>query len=124
MVVVGGGGGNLLDGTRLGEALEELRATLVSEILETLAKVTPAFLETTVLDLLHKMGYGTSRSDLKRVGGSGDAGIDGVISLDKLGLDKVYVQAKRRFRASMALFRPAGFSGSFHHDVRVHNSGS
>lgn len=41
------------------------------------------------------MGYGASRSDLVRVGGSGDGGIDGVISLDKLGLEKVYVQAKR-----------------------------
>jgi restriction system protein len=41
------------------------------------------------------MGYGTSRSDVQRVGGSGDGGIDGVISLDRLGLEKVYVQAKR-----------------------------
>jgi restriction system protein len=41
------------------------------------------------------MGYGTSRTDLQRVGGSGDGGIDGVISLDRLGLEKVYVQAKR-----------------------------
>lgn len=41
------------------------------------------------------MGYGATRADLQRVGGSGDAGIDGVISLDKLGLEKVYVQAKR-----------------------------
>ncbi len=41
------------------------------------------------------MGYGASRADLQRVGGSGDAGIDGIISLDKLGLEKVYVQAKR-----------------------------
>ena len=80
---------------QLGEALIELRATLASELLETLVKVLPTFFETIVLDLLHKMGYGTSRSDLKRVGGSGDGGIDGVISLDKLGLDKVYVQAKR-----------------------------
>jgi len=48
-----------------------------------------------VLDLLHKMGYGTSRADLQRVGGSGDGGIDGIISLDRLGLEKVYVQAKR-----------------------------
>lgn len=44
---------------------------------------------------LHAMGYGTSRSDLQRVGGAGDGGIDGVISLDRLGLEKVYVQAKR-----------------------------
>lgn len=41
------------------------------------------------------MGYGTSRTDLQRVGGSGDGGIDGIISLDRLGLEKVYVQAKR-----------------------------
>ena len=41
------------------------------------------------------MGYGTSRTDLQRVGGAGDGGIDGVISLDRLGLEKVYVQAKR-----------------------------
>jgi restriction system protein len=44
---------------------------------------------------MHAMGYGTSRSDLQRVGGAGDGGIDGVISLDRLGLEKVYVQAKR-----------------------------
>lgn len=48
-----------------------------------------------VLDVLHRPGYGASRNDLQRVGGSGDAGIDGIISLDKLGLEKVYVQAKR-----------------------------
>jgi restriction system protein len=44
-----------------------------------------------VLDLLHAMGSGTSRSDLQRVGGSSD----GIISLDRLGLEKVYIQAKR-----------------------------
>ena len=48
-----------------------------------------------VLDLLHKLGYGTNRDDGARVGRSGDGGIDGIISLDKLGLEKVYVQAKR-----------------------------
>jgi restriction system protein len=47
------------------------------------------------LDLLHKMGYGTSRADLLRVGRSGHGGIDGIIALDHLGLGKVYVQAKR-----------------------------
>ena len=41
------------------------------------------------------MGYGESRKDLQRVGGSGDGGIDGIISLDKLGLEKVYIRAKR-----------------------------
>lgn len=80
---------------RLGEALAELRRSVAGELLETLAGVSPSFFESIVLDLLHRMGYGASRSDLKRVGGAGDAGIDGIISLDKLGLEKVYVQAKR-----------------------------
>lgn len=80
---------------RLGDALAELRRAAADELLETLAKVSPSYFEVIVLDLLHRMGYGASRADLQRVGGSGDGGIDGVISLDKLGLEKVYVQAKR-----------------------------
>jgi restriction system protein len=80
---------------RLGQALLELRAAAETELLELLAAVSPSFFETIVLDLLHRMGYGANRADLQRVGGSGDAGIDGVISLDRLGLEKVYVQAKR-----------------------------
>ena len=80
---------------RLGEALAELRRAVAAELLETLATVSPSFFETIVLDLLHRMGYGANRADLQRVGGTGDAGIDGVISLDRLGLEKVYVQAKR-----------------------------
>ena len=80
---------------RLGQAIGELRSSVAAELLDTLAAVSPSFFETIVLDLLHRMGYGASRADLQRVGGSGDGGIDGVISLDKLGLEKVYVQAKR-----------------------------
>lgn len=80
---------------RLSQALLELRQSAEAELLEVLASVSPAFFETIVLDLLHRMGYGTNRADLQRVGGSGDGGIDGIISLDRLGLEKVYVQAKR-----------------------------
>jgi restriction system protein len=80
---------------RLEQALSELRENVVAEILELLSNVAPDYFETIVLDVLHKMGYGTSRADLLRVGRSGDGGIDGVISLDRLGLEKVYVQAKR-----------------------------
>ncbi len=80
---------------RLEQALSELRQAVAAELLEQLAQVAPQHFETIVLDLLHRMGYGASREDLQRVGGVGDAGIDGVISLDKLGLEKVYVQAKR-----------------------------
>ena len=80
---------------RLGLALSELRQSASAELLELLGAVSPSFFETIVLDLLHRMGYGANRSDLQRVGGSGDEGIDGIISLDRLGLEKVYVQAKR-----------------------------
>ncbi|MEI7665008.1 MAG: restriction endonuclease [Synechococcaceae cyanobacterium ELA263] len=80
---------------RLGQALKELRQWAQSDLIEALGKVSPTFFESIVLDLLHRMGYGATREDLQRVGGSGDAGIDGIISLDRLGLEKVYVQAKR-----------------------------
>jgi len=80
---------------RLDEALRELRASVGAELLDSIFASSPTFFEALVLDLLHAMGYGTSRSDLRRVGGAGDGGIDGVISLDRLGLEKVYVQAKR-----------------------------
>ena len=80
---------------RLEQALAELRQGVVAELLDLLSQVSPEYFETLVLDVLHKMGYGTSRADLLRVGRSGDGGIDGVISLDRLGLEKVYVQAKR-----------------------------
>ncbi len=76
-------------------AVSELRKSAASELLEILTAVSPAFFERVVLDLLHEMGYGANRADLQQVGGPGDAGIDGVISLDRLGLEKVYVQAKR-----------------------------
>jgi restriction system protein len=80
---------------RLGQAVIELRSSVAAELLDALSRVSPSFFEAIVLDLLHKMGYGASREDLQRVGGSADGGIDGIISLDKLGLEKVYVQAKR-----------------------------
>lgn len=80
---------------RLTQALAELREATASDLHESLLQVSPARFEVIVLDVLHQLGYGTSRTDLQRVGGTGDGGIDGVISLDKLGLEKVYVQAKR-----------------------------
>ncbi len=80
---------------RIEAALAELRESVRRDLLENIGRAPPEFFEQLVLDLLHAMGYGTSRSDLQRVGGSGDGGIDGIISLDRLGLEKVYVQAKR-----------------------------
>ena len=73
-----------------------LRDALVRELLETISNGTPAAFEQIVIDLLVAMGYGGSVEDAgKVVGKSGDGGIDGVIKQDKLGLDVVYVQAKR-----------------------------
>jgi restriction system protein len=80
---------------RLDAALAEIRQAVAAEILESLSQVSPQHFERIVLDLLHQMGYGARREDIQQVGGAGDAGIDGVISLDRLGLEKVYVQAKR-----------------------------
>lgn len=80
---------------QLEQAVADLRQTAINNLLEILATVSPGFFETIVLDLLHRMGYGANRTDLQKVGGSGDAGIDGIISLDRLGMEKVYVQAKR-----------------------------
>jgi restriction system protein len=80
---------------RLDQAVSELRHSVVAEVQDQLLRVSPDFFETIVLDVLHQLGYGTSRTDLKRVGRAGDGGIDGVISLDRLGLEKIYVQAKR-----------------------------
>lgn len=96
---------------RLQTALEEIRASVAAELLELLSQVTPKYFETVVLDVLHKLGYGTRRSDLLRVGGSGDAGIDGIISLDRLGLEKVYVQAKR-WQATIGRPEIQGFYGA------------
>lgn len=80
---------------RLEQALSELRRGVAADVLEQLSRLSPTQFESVVLDVLHKLGYGTSRAALTRVGGSGDGGIDGVISLDRLGLEKVYVQTKR-----------------------------
>ncbi len=81
---------------RLESVYEEIRESLRSEILERLRQVTPSAFERIVVDLLLAMGYGGSVADAgETVGRAGDEGVDGVIKEDKLGLDVVYVQAKR-----------------------------
>ncbi len=81
---------------RIDVAYQELREALIAELRDRIATVSPTAFEDLVLDVLHAMGYGdgTEHSRL-RTGVSGDAGIDGVIREDRLGLDVVYVQAKR-----------------------------
>jgi restriction system protein len=82
------------------ELLEEnhlkLRNELAVELLDTVKLAPPAFFENLVVELLVKMGYGGSRKEAGQVvGRSGDQGIDGIINEDRLGLDVIYLQAKR-----------------------------
>lgn len=77
-------------------AFEGLRAELGAELLQTLKSADPAHFENIVVELLVKMGYGGSLKDAgKAIGRSGDEGIDGIIKEDHLGLDSIYIQAKR-----------------------------
>lgn len=82
------------------EALEgaylRLRAAVEAELADTVKNVSPTFFEELVIDLLVRMGYGGNRTEAARaIGRTGDGGIDGVIDEDRLGLDSIYVQAKR-----------------------------
>jgi len=80
----------------LEHSYQALRNALATDLLETIKNGTPAAFEKIVVDLLVAMGYGGSVEDAgKVVGKSGDGGIDGIIKQDKLGLDFLYVQAKR-----------------------------
>lgn len=81
---------------RIEAAYRELREALIAEVRDRIAAMPPSAFEDLVLDVLDAMGYGDSTEHSRlRTGRSGDAGIDGVIREDRLGLDVVYVQAKR-----------------------------
>jgi restriction system protein len=80
----------------LESAHQKLQRDLSGEILENISKCSPYFFEQLVVDLVVSMGYGGSRKEAgQAVGGSGDEGIDGIIKEDRLGLDIIYLQAKR-----------------------------
>lgn len=80
---------------RFDAVVEELRQNLASEIIKKIQSLKPSALEHIVLQLLYKMDYGVDKEALEHLGGAGDEGVDGVINLDRLGLQKIYVQAKR-----------------------------
>lgn len=80
----------------LEKSYQSIRESLASELLSKIIELSPVFFERLVVDLLVKMGYGGSMKDAgKAIGKSGDEGIDGTIKEDKLGLDIIYIQAKR-----------------------------
>lgn len=99
---------------RIDAALKEIDVALRDNLLSRIRSASPAFFERLVIELLTKMGYGGSRTEAaKHLGGPGDGGVDGVIKLDPLGLDVVYIQAKR-YAADNGVGRPAvqSFAGA------------
>ncbi len=97
---------------QLANAYKVIRETLASDILEAVRKSSPAFFEQLVVDVLVAMGYGGSRKDAgQAVGRTGDDGVDGIIKEDRLGLEAVYIQAKR-WTAAVGRPEVQAFAGS------------
>jgi restriction system protein len=87
---------NLTPEESLDNSYQQIRKSLAQELLIKIKNLSPTFFERLVIELLVKMGYGGSLKDAgKTIGKSGDEGIDGIIKEDRLGLDIIYVQAKR-----------------------------
>jgi len=98
---------------QLEQAYQQMRGDLATQLLEQVMELSPRQFERLVVELLVKMGYGGTLKDAGRaVGESGDGGIDGIIKEDRLGLDTIYLQAKRY--TDQAVGRPAiqGFVGA------------
>lgn len=91
---------------------QQIRKELAEELLQQIKKNSPAFFEELVIDLLVAMGYGGSREDAQAVGRSRDGGIDGIINEDRLGLDAIYVQAKRWDEGNVGEPDVARFAGA------------
>jgi restriction system protein len=90
----------------LDKAYRDIRKSLASELLSRVVDLSPTFFERLVVELLVKMGYGGSIKDAgKAIGRSGDEGIDGTIKEDRLGLDIIYIQAKK-WRPGNVVGRP------------------
>lgn len=95
---------------------QEIDKTLRTELLSRILIAAPSFFEKVIVSLLLAMGYGGSRDDAGRaIGKSGDGGLDGVIDEDTLGLDRVYIQAKR-YKPDHPVSEPEvrAFAGSLH----------
>lgn len=82
-------------GEKINLGYKEIKHALIDELREKLLELNPTQFEALVLNLIRALGYGGSTEKLEHTGGSGDFGIDGIVHLDRLGLDKIYLQAKR-----------------------------
>lgn len=100
---------------RIEVAALELESILRDDLLSRLKSNESRFFERVVLDVLRALGYGAGSGGMAEVtGGSGDGGIDGIIDEDRLGLDRIYVQAKRFADASVGAPVIHGFIGALH----------
>jgi len=110
-----GQGGDGVPRETIVAAIEENNAAVGSDILSRVRERDPDFLERLVLRVLTAMGYGGAAGSAEHLGRSGDEGLDGVIRQDPLGLDRIYVQAKR-YAAERTVGRPdiQGFVGALH----------
>ena len=98
---------------RLADAHADHQAELTATLLDRIRKCDPTFFEQLVLKVLVAMGYGGSEQEAsEHLGRSGDGGVDGVINEDRLGLDQVYVQAKRRAESGVGRPEVQGFVGA------------
>lgn len=86
-------------------AINTLESSVASMLIERIQGLNYEFLELVVLRLLEKMGYGADSDSVMHLGQSGDEGVDGVINQDKLGLQRIYVQAKR-YKSDSTIGRP------------------
>ncbi|MEI7606340.1 MAG: restriction endonuclease [Rhodospirillaceae bacterium] len=90
-----------------------LTAALRADLLDRIKAASPAFFEQLIVDLLVALGYGGGREEMGRaLGKSGDGGVDGIIKEDALGLDVVYIQAKRYTTGAVGRPEVQGFAGS------------
>lgn len=98
---------------RVAAAAHEANTAVAAELLLRINEQPPAFLEKVVLDLLVAMGYAGAMGKQQHLGKSGDEGIDGAIYQDRLGLERIYVQAKR-YASGRVVGRPdiQGFIGA------------
>lgn len=102
-------------------AYRRSREALADELLDRVKNCTPAYFERLVVQLLIKMGYGGSREEAgQAVGQTGDGGIDGVINEDRLGLDAIYVQAKKWDGRSVGSEDIRGFIGALDNKEGAH----
>lgn len=94
-------------------ALAAIEAERRAELLQRLLAAPPRFFEKVVVDLIVALGYGSTEKDASEaLGGAGDGGVDGVIREDRLGLDLIYVQAKRYTEAAVTPEQIRSFAGA------------